>query len=288
MSGDFHKVLEYLSGWSRRRKICCLVLGGTDTGKTTLVTGLARRLADMTPTAVIDADIGQSHIGPPTTVGWALARKSPADLSEWPVAGMHFVGDIAPTRHLLQLTVALERSYRQAVKQARIVIIDTGGFIAGGAAQVLWWQVHRLLDPQVVVAVQRQEEMEPILAGLEKTTRAVWRLDCSEQVKTKSAEQRRNFRCERWAKYFHNHQSYEFSRNELSLQGAVHPAQIKAGELEGRVAALRDGAGCDKALGIIKEWSHQKGLVRLIGPPITGEKIRCLVIGDCKIEPFML
>ena len=58
-----------------------LVLGASDTGKTTLVETLAGKLAEAGPVAVVDADIGQSHIGPPATVGWAMAGKGGAGLS---------------------------------------------------------------------------------------------------------------------------------------------------------------------------------------------------------------
>lgn len=48
-----------------------MVIGGSDTGKTTLVERLAGRFAGEGPTAVVDLDMGQSHVGPPTTVAWA-------------------------------------------------------------------------------------------------------------------------------------------------------------------------------------------------------------------------
>ena len=60
----------------------CLVLGAADTGKTTLAEAIARRAASSGPVGVIDADIGQSHIGPPTTVGWALVDRPDVSFSQ--------------------------------------------------------------------------------------------------------------------------------------------------------------------------------------------------------------
>ena len=58
------------------QKGICLILGAADTGKTTLAAALATYAAKSGPVGIIDADIGQSRIGPPTTVGWALIEGS--------------------------------------------------------------------------------------------------------------------------------------------------------------------------------------------------------------------
>ena len=109
----------------------CLVLGGADTGKTTLALALAGKIAGSRPVAIVDADIGQSHIGPPSTVGWAVVDNPEFDLSAiepGPVrnptphtastphqrisngaGGIAFVGDITPVGHLLQFAAALTR-----------------------------------------------------------------------------------------------------------------------------------------------------------------------------------
>jgi polynucleotide 5'-kinase involved in rRNA processing len=73
-----------------------LVLGARDTGKTTLVTYLAHALlADGGSVVVVDADLGQSEIGPPTTVGLGYLRGRVARLAAPEVAGLH---SSAPSR----------------------------------------------------------------------------------------------------------------------------------------------------------------------------------------------
>ncbi len=128
----------------------CLILGAADTGKTTLAAALARQLAPSRPVGIVDADIGQSHIGPPTTVGWAVAANPPPeDLWQLPAAGISFVGDVTPVGHLLQLTAAIIQSVNQASKAAELIIVDTPGFISGPAASALWWTVQRVLNPEL-------------------------------------------------------------------------------------------------------------------------------------------
>jgi len=65
----------------------CLLLGASDTGKTTLAAAIAKRVASACPVGFVDADIGQSHIGPPTTVGWALVEEPATDFSQLSVGG---------------------------------------------------------------------------------------------------------------------------------------------------------------------------------------------------------
>ena len=54
----------------------CLLLGAADTGKTTLASALAETAAAKSSVAMVDADIGQSHIGPPSAVGWVVIDRA--------------------------------------------------------------------------------------------------------------------------------------------------------------------------------------------------------------------
>lgn len=47
---------------------CIMVLGGVDVGKTVLIENIAKFLSETTDFGIIDLDMGQSNIGPPTTV----------------------------------------------------------------------------------------------------------------------------------------------------------------------------------------------------------------------------
>lgn len=47
-----------------------MILGGSDTGKTSLVEYIANLLVSKFKVGIVDCDMGQSHIGPPTTIAW--------------------------------------------------------------------------------------------------------------------------------------------------------------------------------------------------------------------------
>ena len=69
-----------------------LVIGETDTGKTHFTTYLASALLSRgDAVAVVDADLGQSDIGPPTTVGLGRVRLPVERLADAEVVGLYFV-----------------------------------------------------------------------------------------------------------------------------------------------------------------------------------------------------
>lgn len=179
-----------------------MMLGAVDVGKTTTATHLAAAAVRAgVAVAVVDADTGQSDLGPPAAVGWGRVRTPVRRMDAIPLAGLSFVGDTTPQwlyRYLLEGTLALTgRARRQG---AEIVIVDTTGWIEGvGAAAKI--RKIRGLAPRHLVAIQRAGEVEPILACVPHDT-IVHRLRPAPAVRRRSAAERRALRGRRFAGYF--------------------------------------------------------------------------------------
>lgn len=85
-----------------------LLLGATDRGKTTFAALAARILtSEIERVAVVDADIGQSEIGPPGTVGVAWALPEATRLRDLTPSATFFVGAFGPPPVALELVVAV-------------------------------------------------------------------------------------------------------------------------------------------------------------------------------------
>jgi len=265
------------------QKGICLILGAADTGKTTLAEALARQAARDRSVALIDADIGQSHIGPPTTVGWAVINDADADFSQLSADGISFVGDVTPIRHLLQLTASIVRCVRQAGRAAEVLIIDTPGLVTGPAATALWWTVQRILQPGLLLAVQRHDELAQLLSGLKSFDTKVEQVQCPQQIAPKSPNHRRKYRGERFRKYFHNSRLYNISPNEFAIQAAYYRGRE---DMLNRLAALRDAAGTDRVIALIEGWQRDKAAVSIRAPEVDINRTRCLVIGDITLDTF--
>lgn len=259
----------------------CLILGGSDTGKTTLAAVLTGQLAGYGSVGIIDADIGQSHIGPPATVGWAVVDKPQVDFTNYAVGGISFVGDVTPVGHLLQLTTAITQCVQQVSKKAELIIIDTPGFITGPSAAALWWTVQRILQPRLILAVQHNDELSDILSGIRSFDTQLELIESLPQMPTKSPQERRNYRQSRFIKYFQDSRLYNISLNGMAIQqgrNSTHQGLVS------RAVGLRDKKGEDIAMGVIVDWRDEGAVAVIRSPEVDIRRICCLVIGDVAID----
>ena len=268
-----------------------MILGASDTGKTTLAAALAKHavagMANATksqPIGIIDADIGQSHIGPPTTVGWAIVDNPQINFSKLIVGGISFVGDVTPVGHLLQLTAAITQCVQQVSEAAELIIVDTPGFIHGPAATALWWAVQRILKPKLILAVQRDDELSNILAGLWSLQVQLETIKSSPQIPTKSPQDRRSYRQSQFRKYFRDSCLYNISLSNMAVQISRN---LRHESFINRLVALRNEKGIDVALGAITGWQQGGNIMIVKAPPLNppkADQICCLVIGDITIN----
>lgn len=143
-----------------------LLLGGTDSGKSTLVRELANRaLAAGRRVGIVDADVGQSDVGPPTTIGLGLIDAPIALSGPIHASRLYFVGDTTPARHLLPAVVGTALMVRAArAQRCDLILVDTTGMVTGRLASVLKFHKIQAVQPRTLVAIQKQSELEGLLA----------------------------------------------------------------------------------------------------------------------------
>ena len=96
-----------------------LLLGGMDVGKTTFTRLLANRFLEAgCPPALLDADLGQSEIGPPACVGIAFCDAPILALSDLKPHALAFVGSASPPGYLLEHVAGIRRLADMAEGQA--------------------------------------------------------------------------------------------------------------------------------------------------------------------------
>lgn len=181
-----------------------MVIGRVDVGKSTLCRFLADEgIKQGLVVGLVDADVGQSWIGPPTTVGMKLLRDATEELKEEPDA-LYFVGWVSPERHLLQSVVGAKKMVDAAIRGgAELVIVDTTGLVEGGIGSVLKLNKIELIGPQHLVFIQHASELELLIKSVQNiSTHQIHRLERSKSVTRKSREYRRNFRSSRFDEYF--------------------------------------------------------------------------------------
>lgn len=147
-----------------------LVLGALDAGKTTFCQYLIEVAINRgLKSALIDTDIGQSTIGPPTTIGMKLllsSDDSPGQHLDGNADSLYYVGAITPVRNLLPVLTGT-RLMVDAAREAssEFVVIDTTGYIHENAAVMLKQQKIDIVRPHHIVCIGRSREMEKITAS---------------------------------------------------------------------------------------------------------------------------
>ncbi|MBW1991405.1 MAG: hypothetical protein JRI59_04695 [Deltaproteobacteria bacterium] len=200
-----------------------MVLGATDTGKSTLSRYLVYRVfAAGLPAALVDLDLGQSHLGPPTALGLGLfPPRFPGDDSLFPDA-LYFIGQTSPVGAVLEVTVGCRTLVDQALEQGvQHVVVNTSGLVHGPAALRLKVSQAELLRPAHLLALARGRELDALLdaMGTYNDAPAV-RLPVSARVVRKTPEERRAYREARFRQYFARARRLDLPWDNLGWRGA--------------------------------------------------------------------
>jgi polynucleotide 5'-hydroxyl-kinase GRC3/NOL9 len=157
---EWHRLpLEEFSG-------VVMVIGANDSGKSTLVRWLVDAFKGRgRSTARLDGDIGQAELGLPGTMTLAL-----------PVTGSttrdrvgFFVGNTSPRGHMLPMLVGLRRLLdRSGRAGVEVTVMDTTGMVRGQAGIMLKEWKCQMVRPANLIALQREDELEPILQPLQR------------------------------------------------------------------------------------------------------------------------
>lgn len=281
-----------------------LVLGASDSGKTTWIAAAARQLdcTNRLPLAIVDADIGQATMGPPATVALTLLRERPGEavaLAALPCDALAFVGSVSPPGHLLQMLVSGKRLVDRAKRSgAETVLVDTTGLVTAGLGFQLKLRKIELLEPAHLVALQREAELEPLLSVVEgRLGLRIHRLEVSRSARRRAPAERASYRATRFAAYFAGAKRLALtadqvlilappggrSRPEAGDRDLVSAQRLRAEEFAGLLVGLNNAADETLELGVL-EGANQEGQEIYVQTPLQeGHAIRILQLGSISL-----
>lgn len=257
-----------------------LVLGATDTGKTTLVAALAGALAAAGhAVGVVDADLGQSDVGPPTTVGLGRVRGPIERLADAELVELEFLGVTSPARCMRQTAEATARLVRRALESGcDRVLVDTSGLVQGPFGLALKRQKIDRVDPDVLVALQRRDECEPILKTYAGRPRPVTvRLPAAATTRRSDAARRL---ARRRALDAHLAGSVPVTLDLTRVPARAAPSSrgLSVVEAEGALVGLDADDGRTLGLGWISAVDVPKARLT-VETPVDGRRIAAVAIG---------
>jgi len=254
------------------------VLGGVDTGKTTFTHRLARAGVEAGQVvAVVDADVGQSTLGPPGTVGLKIARQA-ADLEPPFVPdAMSFVGSMSPRGHVLPHVTGTAKLVMRAIEMgARLIVVDTSGLVEGVAGQMLKLTKAELCRPHRAVALAHGGELEPIIGVLRRfVSLDVTELGVHPSTRVRSVDERAAHR-ERQLASFLGPDVYRW-RVRPTVFLPTLPPMFEPAALDGLLVGVDDGTGNCLGLGILE---YRDDALRLLTP--VSEGVRALRLGSVR------
>src|SRR6266849_1245194 len=174
----------------KRQQGLCVIIGEVDSGKSSLCTFLANKcLETAMKVGVVDADVGQADIGPPTTISSAKV--------EAPIIGLHkvaaelsfFIGDTSPSSVPDKVVTFATRLKKRITSSADVVLVNTDGWLAEFNAVRHKALLLDAIQPDLLLGLGRSEEIiDPIL---ERVKVASLRLPSSSFARARSKEERK-------------------------------------------------------------------------------------------------
>jgi polynucleotide 5'-hydroxyl-kinase GRC3/NOL9 len=215
------------SSWSKpvqtvmgleKKPIVIIVFGASDVGKSSFCTYMVNSLVTAKRrVAVIDGDLGQSDIGPSAGVGYAVASAPITELYNLRFQNGFFVGVTSPVKAVAQTVKALTCIMTDATsKQVDYVLVNTDGFVIGEAAIKYKLSIIKELKPDVVVGIQMQDELEPLMSYLGGG--GLMMVEPSPAVNQRSPEKRKLLREMTYAKYLKKSKLHCIPISQINLE----------------------------------------------------------------------
>ena len=272
-----------------------IVLGNVDCGKTSFCTFMINNaLSSVSKTPIIDADLGQSDLGSPATIGLGLVKKPVIDLFFVKAAATYFVGNTSPSGMTDRVISGLTKLKEKVLEiGSALIVINTDGWVQGDGAREYKVRMIKSVSPDAVVGIQYGSELEDILASVEGSRTKILRLNPSLSVRRRSREERKILREQGYRKLLKDTALrslpmgwVKLENTFLSLENAGSERKLKLGQILGR-KVLCCGENSNSVFAVLKgekmvddekiktvEKTFQKKL-RMIN---EGDE-RCLLVG---------
>jgi len=177
----------------QRQRGVCVIIGEVDSGKSSLCTFLANKcLEDTGKVGVVDADVGQADIGPPTTISLSVVQAPIIGLHKAVVEISFFVGDTSPSVVPDKIVRLATRLKEQMTSSADIVLVNTDGWLAEFNAIRYKQRLLEEIQPDLVIALSRSDDIiDPLL---DRVKFASLKLPSSSFARVRSKEERKKAR----------------------------------------------------------------------------------------------
>jgi polynucleotide 5'-hydroxyl-kinase GRC3/NOL9 len=186
------------------KRTTVMVLGTVDSGKSSFCTYLINKaLSEKRKVAVLDGDLGQSDIGPPSAIAYTIVSKPITDLFNLQARNAYFLGETSAgnvTNEMIRGLSLLKSEI--AARELDFLVINTDGWTEGECAADYKLKIIEELNPDLVFFVQQKDELARILncvSELKKIT-----VESPSAIRQRDREKRKSLRELGYKKYLRN------------------------------------------------------------------------------------
>lgn len=259
-----------------------LVVGCVDCGKTSCVTMIFNNMISrgLKP-VVIDADIGQSDIGPPGFISMGSSNKTVYWISELETMAMRFIGDIKPQIYTQLIIHEVDRLVKIAESIGYDnIVIDTDGWVRDEQGIQYKYMLIESIKPDVIVVLGN--ELKGVFSRLERIGIRVVEINEPLYRKMRTREERRLLRSIKYREFLENTPVVKLKLDDILVQGhglllghSISPQSFEK-IFEGKVIYVSRLPGVLSVYGIVKSYNDEE--LKKLG----FEKVKTYTIGSEK------
>jgi polynucleotide 5'-hydroxyl-kinase GRC3/NOL9 len=261
-----------------------VVMGKVDSGKSSFSTYLVNNLIDRkSKVAILDGDLEQSDLGPPCTVAYGYAVRKVTTLHEVKMFNAFFVGASSPIQTVSRTIEGLVAMYREIMQRAEVdyVIINTDNWVEGEDAVNYKLQLVDQLKPDLIVGIQSQEELQPLLSSI-NTAVSTCCAESSVAVNGRVPEKRTKLRELNYAKYLKDAKVRSLFSSYMEIQNkTVLPKE--PGKEKGILVGLQDSKKRFLGIGILLEYNRERKVMKVL--TTVDSKPSSIAIGRIRLDP---
>ncbi len=245
-----------------------MVVGGADSGKSGFCTYLANRLmTDGCRVAILDEDLGQSDIGPPSTVAYATLTKPVTDLFDLVPESVFFVGATSPVSVQDKTVEAVCTLRNEVLRRNNIdyLIVNTDGWIMGDEARLFKSRLASELIPGIVFCLETPSEIPSscpslgdALAGFRQE-----RVDSPVLVRERDVESRRSLRELGFAKYLEKARIKVVQLSHIKIEERKAQMLVAQGGAEDLLVALYDAQKHFLGIGVVRAVDYRRRAIKI-------------------------
>lgn len=256
-----------------------MVIGATDVGKSTLCAYLTNELHKRgLRLRLVDADIGQADIGPPTTISRAVPTGFQSTLVDLIPEAMIFIGHTSPSKVEAKIIEGMRRLVSR--EDETLAIINTDGWVLDPEAIMYKLDLISAIKPDLVIGISTGTELDPILSA--SATRSM-RVEVSQVVLTRSRTDRRDIRSASYRRFLDGGAVRTLSlRNvQAKMPNGLPPIQRwQSRDLQNLIVGLLDDEGYLLQIGVLLSFDGE--FIKVYSKPFA--RVREIELGYVRLS----